>query len=157
MDDWADELHLIMLRMAGWMNRPDVDAAFVARAGVKLDRALFPLLSRIDIEGPIGTVELAALTGRDHSTVSRQAAKLEALGLVKRTTAEKDRRVRLLTPTAAGEAMLEEFRKTRRAMIGEHFADWTEDERRILLSLLKRAFGKRTAGSCGEEKPRDDG
>jgi DNA-binding MarR family transcriptional regulator len=72
------------------------------------------------------------------------------LGNVKRTTAEKDRRVHLLAPTAAGEAMLEEFRKTRRAMIGEHFAHWTEDERRIFLSLLRRAFGKWTAGSRGK-------
>jgi DNA-binding MarR family transcriptional regulator len=157
MDDWADEFHMIMLKITGAINRPDIDADFVARAGVKLDRALFPLLSRIGVEGPIGTVELAALTGRDHSTVSRQVAKLEALGLVQRATAEKDRRVRLLTPTAAGEAMLEEFRKTRRAIIGEHFADWTEDERQVFLSLLRRAFGKWTADSRGKEQPRDDG
>src|SRR5262245_65642803 len=111
MEDWADELHVIMLRMLGAMNRPDVDAAFVARAGVKLDRALFPLLSRIGIEGPIGTVELAALTGRDHSTVSRQVAKLEALGLVERATAERDRRGRLLKPKAAGEGRLRGLRE----------------------------------------------
>jgi DNA-binding MarR family transcriptional regulator len=157
MDDWADEFHVIMLRMLGAMNRPDVDAAFVARAGVKLDRALFPLLSRIGIEGPIGTVELAALTGRDHSTVSRQVAKLEALGLVERATAERDRRVRLLKPTAAGEAMLSEFRKVRREMIAEHFADWTEEERRIFLALLKRTCNKSAASPGGKAKLRDDG
>jgi hypothetical protein len=60
MDDWADELHVTMLQIVGAVNRPDIDADFIARAGVKLDRALFPLLSRIGIEGPIGTVELAA-------------------------------------------------------------------------------------------------
>jgi DNA-binding MarR family transcriptional regulator len=142
MDDWADELHVIMLKIVGVVNRPDVDAAFIARAGVKLDRALFPLLSRIGIEGPIGTVELAALTGRDHSTVSRQVAKLEAIGLVERATSVTDRRVRLLKPTADGEAMLGEFRKVRRVLIREHFADWTEAERRIFLALLKRACNK---------------
>jgi len=145
MDQWADELHLILLKMAGLMNRPDVDAAFLARAKVKLARALFPLLSRIGIEGPIGTVELAAQTGRDHSTVSRQVARLEALGLVERATDEKDRRVRLLRPTSAGEKVLDKFSRVRRKLIGEHFADWTEAERQIFLSLLKRAFNKSTA------------
>jgi DNA-binding MarR family transcriptional regulator len=142
MDDWADEFHRIMLRMAGLMNRPDIDAAFLARTKVKLDRALFPLLSRIGVEGPIGTVELAALTDRDHSTVSRQVAKLEALGLVERALNEKDRRIRHLKPTAAGRAMLDKFSKVRRKMIGEHFAGWTEEDRQAFLSYLKRAFNK---------------
>jgi DNA-binding MarR family transcriptional regulator len=149
MDDWSDELHRVLLRMAGLVNRPDADAAFLARAKVKLDRALFPLLSRVGVEGPIGTVELAALTGRDHSTVSRQVAKLEAMGLVERAPHAKDRRVRLLRPTAAGQTLLDKFRRVRRKMIGEHFADWTEAERQVFLSLLKRAFDKRIASPGG--------
>jgi DNA-binding MarR family transcriptional regulator len=82
---------------------------------------------------------------------------LEALGLVERATSEKDRRVRLLKPTAAGEAMLSEFRKVRREMVAEHFAEWTEDERRIFLALLKRACNKSAASRAGMAKLRDDG
>jgi DNA-binding MarR family transcriptional regulator len=147
MDAWADELHLILLKMAGRINRPEIDAAFLARAKVKLDRALFPLLSRIGVQAPIGIVELAALTGRDHSTVSRQVAKLEALGLVERAPHHKDRRMRLLRPTAAGKTMLDKLSRVRRRMIGQHFADWTEAERHLFLSFLKRAFDERTAKS----------
>src|ERR1700722_16216397 len=100
MDDWSDELHAVLLQLNGYMNRPDLDQAFLARAGVKLDRALFPLLTRIGRSHPIGVVELANLVSRDHSVVSRQVAKLEALGLVERQDSKDDQRVRLLAPSA---------------------------------------------------------
>src|SRR5260221_10617668 len=103
MGDWSDEIHAVLLRLNGYMNRPDLDAAFLAQAGVKLDRALFPLLTRIGLFGPIGVVELANLIGRNHSTVSRQAAKLESLGLVERRVEDGDQRVRRLQPTDAGQ------------------------------------------------------
>jgi DNA-binding MarR family transcriptional regulator len=141
MDEWSDELHAVFQQLSAAANRPDYDAAFVARAGVKLDRALFPLLSRIGVTGPVSTGELAGAVGRDHSTVSRQVAKLEALGLVQRSPVAGDGRVRLLRPTAAGQAMLDEFRIARRAMMREHFADWTQNERETLLRLLRKAFG----------------
>lgn len=139
MNHWADELHAILMHITGAINRPDIDAAFLARAGVKLDRALFPLLSRIGLAGPIGAVELADLVGRDHSTVSRQTAKLEELGLVRRVRSETDGRVRLLCPSEAGEEMLTQFRDTRRAMVEAHFRDWSEEERSRFLELLRKA------------------
>eukprot|EP01041_Mallomonas_annulata_P034379 gene34379-57136_t len=87
---WADELHAILLQVSGVMNRSDVDARFLMRSGVKLDRALFPLLTRIGASGPLGAVELAGMVGRDHSTVSRQVSKLEDLGLVERKPSAAD-------------------------------------------------------------------
>ena len=54
MSDWPDEIHAVLLRLNGYMNRPDLDQTFLARAGVKLDRALFPLLTRIGHSHPIG-------------------------------------------------------------------------------------------------------
>ena len=138
MSDWSDELHAVLLRLNGYMNRPDVDQAFLARAGVKLDRALFPLLTRIGLAHPIGVVELAGLVGRDHSVVSRQVAKLEALGLVERQAAKGDQRVRFLRPSAKGQAMLDQFAVARRRLLTERLDDWTEEERSVLLDLLGR-------------------
>ena len=137
-DDWADELHAVLLRIHGYMNRPDLDQAFLAGAGVKLDRALFPLLTRIGLSHPIGVVELAGLVGRDHSTVSRQVAKLEALGLVERQAAEGDQRVRFLEPSAAGRKMLDRFAMARREFVRDRLGDWTDEERSTLLGLLRR-------------------
>ena len=118
------------------MNRPEIDADFLARSGVKLDRALFPLLTRIGAYGPIGAVELAGLVGRNHSTVSRQTARLEELGLVERTQSPADGRIRLLQPSPSGKRMLAEFARTRRKLMEEHFGSWSEQERSQLLRLL---------------------
>jgi DNA-binding MarR family transcriptional regulator len=138
MRDWSDELHAVFLELNGYMNRPDVDQAFLAHAGVRLDRALFPLLTRIGRYHPIGVVELAGLVGRDHSTVSRQVAKLEALSLVERQGAKGDQRVRLLAPSAAGRKMLNQFSAARRKFLDERLAGWTDEERSTLLELLRR-------------------
>ena len=138
MSDWSDEIHAVLLRLNGYMNRPDIDQAFLARAGVKLDRALFPLLTRIGLAHPISVVELAGLVGRNHSTVSRQAARLEALGLVERQAAKGDQRVRLLEPSAAGRQMLDRFALARRKLVARRMGGWTDDERAVLLDLLKR-------------------
>jgi DNA-binding MarR family transcriptional regulator len=138
MSDWSDEIHAVLLQLHGYMNRPDLDQAFLARAGVKLDRALFPLLTRIELSHPIGVVELANLVGRNHSTVSRQVAKLEALGLVKRRAADGDQRVRLLKPSAAGRKMLGQFGVARRKFLNDRLDGWTEAERSTLLDLLRR-------------------
>ena len=136
MSHWTAELHELLLQVSGLMNRPEIDARFLARSGVKLDRALFPLLTRIGAYCPIGAVELASLVGRDHSTVSRQTAKLEELGLVERAQSASDRRIRLLRPSAAGRRMLAEFARTRRRLMEDYFGNWNEQERRQLLRLL---------------------
>lgn len=136
MSHWTDELHVILLKITGLMNRPDIDARFLEQTGLKLDRALFPLLARIGVAGPIGAVDLAAMVGRDHSTVSRQLAKLEDLGLLERTLSSTDGRVRLLKPSAAGRRMLAKFAKTRRKLLEELLRDWNAHERAQLLRLL---------------------
>jgi len=138
MRDWSDDIHAVLLQLNGYMNRPDLDQAFLARAGVKLDRALFPLLTRIGLYHPISVVELASLVGRNHSTVSRQSAKLETLGLVQRQTAKGDQRVRLLEPSAGGWRMLDQFATARRKFVNKRLGDWTDEERATLLNLLRR-------------------
>ena len=78
------DLHAAVLDIVGAMNRPQRDEALIKEAGIPLDRALFPLLVSVERFGPIGVVELADRVGRDYTTVSRQVAKLESLGLVAR-------------------------------------------------------------------------
>jgi DNA-binding MarR family transcriptional regulator len=50
-------------------------------------------------------VKLADRVARDYTTVSRQVAKLEQLGLVERTGSATDRRVREAVVTPKGKAM----------------------------------------------------
>src|SRR5271166_535933 len=87
-------LHGALMDIVAVINQPQRDEALIAEAGIPLDRALFPLLVSVERFGPIGVVELADRIGRDYTTVSRQAAKLERLGLAERRGSAADRRVR---------------------------------------------------------------
>ena len=97
------QLREALLDINGILNRPQPDAALIATAGVDLDRALFPVLVRVERRGPLGIVELAELCGRDfYTTVSRQVAKLESLGLVGRQVNAQDARVKEAVITEQG-------------------------------------------------------
>ena len=87
------QLHGAVLDIVGVMNRPQRDEVLIKAAGIPLDRALFPLLVGVERFGPIGVVELADRVGRDYTTVSRQIAKLESLGLVERRGLRRGRRM----------------------------------------------------------------
>ena len=137
MKDEVRQLHDVMLDVVGILNEPRRDDALIAEAGIALDRALFPLLVRIERRGPIGVVELADLSGRDHTTVSRQVAKLEALGLVARAAGD-DRRVRKASVTKKGLAMTRALDRAREKIIGTKLARWNKQDRANLIRLLRK-------------------
>jgi DNA-binding MarR family transcriptional regulator len=127
-----------LLDLTGVLNRPQPDAALIEKAGVNLDRALFPLLVRVERRGPLAIGELAELCGRDYSTVSRQVAKLETLGLVKRITAPSDGRVTLVTITAKGNAITTALDKAREKLMTVLLAQWDSQEVAELARLLRK-------------------
>ena len=131
-------LHLALLEIIGVMNEPHRDEALIAAAGIRLDRALFPLLIGIERFGPIGVVELAAGVNRDHTTVSRQLGKLESLGLVTRVESVDDRRTRRAIVTPEGKMMTERIDVARERMFRSIFSDWAPEE----VSELTRLMGK---------------
>lgn len=131
-------LHDALISVISVMNRPDVDERMVREAGIALDGALFPLLVMVQRFGPIGIVELANRGGRDYTTVSRQAAKLESLGLVQRQASETDARVRAATVTPKGKAMTDALDAARERMARKLFAEWNEADVDTLVSLLQR-------------------
>ncbi len=132
------ELHHALVDLTGLMNQPQRDSALLEAAGVDLDRALFPLLVAIERKGPIGVVELANLAGRDYTTVSRQVAKLENLGLILRTSPKADRRVREAKITLKGLAMTEKIHIARERLATEIFSKWTKRDMQELTRLMRR-------------------
>jgi len=127
-----------LLDLTGVLNRPQPDAALIAAAGIDLDRALFPLLARVERRGPLGIVELAELVGRDYSTVSRQITKLESLGLVARVASPADGRVRAAVITDQGRVMTEALDRARQKIVEKLLADWPEGDITQLALLLRR-------------------
>lgn len=126
-----------MMDLAEFLNRPQADDMLLREAGVSLDRALFPLLVRIERKGPIGVVDLADAAGRDHSVVSRQVAKLESLGLVQRRPGT-DKRVREAVVTERGRELTDALDAARRRLAGPLLGRWSARDLKELARLLRK-------------------
>ena len=124
---------------AGHSQRHEPPAArrdLIREAGIPLDRALFPLLVGVERFGPIGVVELADRVGRDYTTVSRQIAKLESLGLVERRGSAADRRVREAVIAPKGRAMTDLLDAARDRIGRAIFQTWDAHDVDELVRLM---------------------
>ncbi|GLH82098.1 transcriptional regulator [Bradyrhizobium sp. SSBR45G] len=131
-------LHGALLDIVAVMNRPQRDEVLIREAGIALDRALFPLLVGIERFGPIGVVEMADRVGRDYTTVSRQVAKLESLGLVARQAGAADRRVREAVITPKGKAMTDLVDAARERIGRAIFESWEIRDVDELVRLMRK-------------------
>jgi DNA-binding MarR family transcriptional regulator len=152
------QLYHALFDLHGILNRPQPGLVLMRQAGISLDRALFVLLVRIERRGPIGIVELAELSGRDYTTVSRQVAKLEDRGLASRRANAVDRRVREVAVTPAGLAMCREVDRVREKLLTTILATWSPDEVRELARLSRRLIdaiaGVEPSNQLGTQEPR---
>jgi DNA-binding MarR family transcriptional regulator len=133
-----DVLAESLLDLTGFLNSPQRDEALLRAAGVELDRALFPLLVRLWMQGPLGVAELGAQAGRDHTTVSRQLAKLESLGLVERPESEGDRRRRAAQVTKDGRKIVRAITQARRRALSAVLSAWSRKDCEALAALTRR-------------------
>lgn len=87
---------------------------------------------------------LAKMLGIERSGLVAIVDDLERRGLVRRGTVPGDRRVQALLPTRAGTKALADAVAAVRAHEDRLFADFSEDERAVLMSLLQkiRALGE---------------
>ncbi len=132
------KLHASVLDIVSVMNRPQRDEVLIREAGIPLDRALFPLLVLVERFGPIGVVDLADHVGRDHTTVSRQVAKLESLDLVARQAGVADRRVREVVIAPKGKLMTDAVDAARDRIGSSILEAWDIDD----IDALVRLMGK---------------
>jgi DNA-binding MarR family transcriptional regulator len=121
-------LHEALLQIVNILNRPQGDNVILARAGVSLDTALFPLLVRVSVQRNLTIGELADQVGRDYSTVSRQITRLQALGLIHTEPSKADRRRRLLSVTAAGKNTVKKIDRARNLVMSEALDGWSQTE-----------------------------
>jgi DNA-binding MarR family transcriptional regulator len=143
------KLHRSFLDLMSVINRPQGDDILIKEAGISLDRALFPLLVRIERLGPIGIVDLADRAGRDHTTVSRQVAKLESLKLVTRRARPADGRVREALIAEKGKAMVKSIDVARDRLFAPILAKWSQRDFDELVRLMRRFADDLLEGPAG--------
>lgn len=133
-----DELAATLLNIVSFLNAPQRDEALLKGAGVDLDRALFPLLMRLGMQGALSVAELSDQAGRDHTTVSRQLARLANLHLIERCPGASDRRQTVAELTPKGRDMFKTLLNARRHALAQAVCDWPNADRRTLITLLGR-------------------
>lgn len=131
-------LHDALISIVSVMNSPQRDEEMIRHAGIRLDRALFPLLIGVGRLGPIGVGDLADRVGRDYTTVSRQVAKLDSLGLVERAPSKEDARVRFASITPQGKRMTDAIDRAREAKARALFKSWSREDFDDLIRLMRR-------------------
>jgi DNA-binding MarR family transcriptional regulator len=101
-------------------------------AGVDLSPSLSAALSTVAAHGPLTPSELAARERVQRPTATRILARLEAPGLVMRTTDPADRRSSLVSITADGQALLDELRNRKDAYLARRLRTLSAEERATL-------------------------
>ncbi|WP_433944734.1 MarR family winged helix-turn-helix transcriptional regulator [Paenibacillus sp. SN-8-1] len=122
------------------INRPDRDKKMIASAGVNLEAATFRILVGIGHLSQTSVGDLAAMMGKNYSSVSRQIDKLETAGLVHTYPSSSDSRIRVSELTEYGEEVISTINLTRERIMREALADWSPEERSDLLDHLRRLF-----------------
>src|SRR6266540_669989 len=101
-----------------------------------LEPAQYALLNHVEELAPVRMAELVAVLEVDKGPVSRSCAKLEELGLLKRSTDKQDARATLLSLTAAGKRKLAAARKKRNKWIGDLLTDWSPNQVKTFASQV---------------------
>jgi DNA-binding MarR family transcriptional regulator len=102
--------------------------SLASRMHPSLTLVTYTLLDHLDERGGCRGTDLAAHFMLDKSTVSRQIAALEKLGLVERTADPDDLRGQIIRASAFGEQLLRDVREQRHAAFLERLVDWPDDD-----------------------------
>lgn len=141
-----------LVDLMSFFSSPQRDDTLMREAGVTLDRALAPILVRLAMCGPLSVAGVAAEVGRDHTTVSRQLAKLEALGLIARQDDRPDRRLRTAALTVTGETVVSAITDARRRLLSKVLAGWSERDLEDLARLNRQLVDSLRTAERGERK-----
>lgn len=135
-----NDIFKALIDLVSIMNRPDRDKKMIANAGVNLEAATFRVFVGIVHLQPTSVGDLAAMMGKNYSSVSRQIDKLENAGLVHTYPSSSDSRIRVSELTKSGEEINAMISLTRERILHEALDDWTLEEKNGLLNNLRRLF-----------------
>ena len=131
-------------------------AEHMARAGLSLTPVQYAALCGIRANPGIDQASLAGLVAYDRATLGKVIDRLEARGLVRRTTSPSDRRAKTLILHEAGQAMLDQAGPHVRALQPDILSGLNADERSVFVSLLTKLTLAGNERSRAPLKPLED-
>ncbi|WP_342436092.1 MarR family winged helix-turn-helix transcriptional regulator [Paenibacillus sp. FSL L8-0436] len=133
-----DKLFSTLIELTTMLNQSDRHKKMIAHAGVNMEAAAFRVFIGIGRLQSTSVGDLAAMMGKNYSSVSRQIDKLEIAGLVHTYPARNDSRIRVSELTNHGKEIYSQINSTRNGILQEALTDWTVDEKQRLLDDLRR-------------------
>ena len=112
--------------------------AMAARIHPGLTLVSYAIMEHLRDSGGCRGTDLATHFLLDKSTVSRQVASLEKLGLIRRSPDPEDQRGQILHPSEQGAALLRDVQVQRREAFLQRLADWTDTDIDHFARLLER-------------------
>jgi DNA-binding MarR family transcriptional regulator len=104
----------------------------------RIDPAMMFVLHHVAVGGSLRVSALAEAMGLDISTASRHVRQLEESGHLARTGDPDDRRASRVRVTRRGRAALDQAKRVRGALVDRATADWPEEDRAVLTTLMTR-------------------
>lgn len=145
--DYADQLSAQLIRLLRVVSRSKSQVTKYGPEG--LERLAYVVLFCLIHEGPQRTGKVAENLHTEISAISRQAKSLVAHGLVERRADPIDGRASVLAATPEGERVFEENRRLRNLWMAGILAEWPDEQRSQLITLLDRFCSGIEASASG--------
>lgn len=129
-------------------------ATKMAERGIQLTRQQVILLRILYHDGPFAQHDLAFLTDRDKTSLTRLLGTMEKKNLVARISSEKDKRVNMVHLTKHGEKVMNETTPVLLEVIMQMQEGISEKDQEVVISVMKRIqdnIGKQLE-SCSNNK-----
>ena len=136
----ADHVWLVMMKAMRALTK--YASADIEKTGLGLTD--FCLLERLLHKGPAPVNALGSMVDLTTGSISTAVDRLVAKGLVSRVESAEDRRVRIVTLTPRGKALIDSAFRKHSAQMRKAFAELSPEELRSLEAALKKV-GKRAA------------
>ena len=121
-------------------NRARIYEGLLRRANVRMDKALYPVLSATAAFGPARVSEIAAVLGLNPTTASRHLGSLQRMGLVSRSSSDDDGRAAVMELTESGRKAMGDLRAARKRLFATLLADFDGAELERFGDYLDRLF-----------------
>lgn len=127
-----------LTRLQRLLSSRRVHAGMAGAARVALPQQAMNVLRALGDRDPIPVGDLARAARMDTGAVSRQVRVLEEEGLVERQASPQHGSIVLVSATPTGRKLAARFEQVRNAQLTRALADWSDEEREQLGSLLLR-------------------
>jgi DNA-binding MarR family transcriptional regulator len=136
--DADEELLAAIQGMGRLMSSRKATGRIAEAAGADISQQGVQIVRALHRNGDLPIARLARAAGMDISAVSRQLRSFESEGLVRRTAAEGDGRVAIISLAPKGTEVAERLRSVGLRHLSDTLGDWSADDRRELTRLLTR-------------------